>query len=137
MCYGTCPTLIENNSAIFALMLQGFHRSFWIWGSRKPARRQNTQYYRAMFGKEPDMPTTFGYAGIEYFRIAAEKVGRDLTREKFIDALETFRNVSEGIFGQAPVTYTPTSHQGAFEVFMSQVKGGKFVKISGFLDFRK
>jgi ABC-type branched-subunit amino acid transport system substrate-binding protein len=91
----------------------------------------------AMFGKEPDMPTTFGYAVIEYFRIAVEKVGRDLTREKFIDALETFRNVSDGIFGGAPLTYTSTSHQGAYQVFMSQVKGGKFVKISDYLDFRK
>ena len=91
----------------------------------------------AMFEKEPDMPTAAGYGGLEFFRIAADMVGPDLTREKFIDALETFRNVSDGIFGGAPVTYTSASHQGAYEVFMAEVKGGKFVKISDFIDFRK
>ena len=90
-----------------------------------------------MFGKEPDFPTIAGYAGIEYFRIAAEMVGRDLTREKFIDALESFKNVPDEIFGGAPITFTSTSHQGAYQVFMGQVKGGKFIKISDFIDFRK
>jgi ABC-type branched-subunit amino acid transport system substrate-binding protein len=93
--------------------------------------------YVAMFAKDPDMPVAAGYMGIEYFRIAAEKVGRELTREKFIDALETFRDVPDEIFGGPGLTYTSTSHKGADRVFMSQVKGGKFIKISDFIDYRK
>lgn len=90
-----------------------------------------------MFGKNPDFPTTAGFSGLEFFRIAAERAGRDLTREKLIDALETFRNVPEEMFGGAPITFTSKSHQGAYEVFMSRVKGMQYNKISGFIDFRK
>lgn len=105
--------------------------------SPQPSVREWWKRHVQMFGKDPDMPTSAGYAGIEFFRIAAEKVGRDLTREKFIDALESFRNVPDETFGGAPITFTSTSHQGAYQVFMSQVKGGKFIKISDFIDYRK
>jgi ABC-type branched-subunit amino acid transport system substrate-binding protein len=89
------------------------------------------------YGKSPDQPTTAGYAGVHYFAIAAQKVGRDLTREKLIDALETFRDVPDDIFGGPPMTFTKDNHQGAFNVYMFQVKGDKWAKISDILDFRK
>lgn len=91
----------------------------------------------ARFGKPGDLPTTAGYAGVHYFAMAAQKVGRDLTREKFIDALETFREVPDDVFGGAPVTFTNTSHQGGYNVFMFQVQRGKWKRISDLLDYRK
>jgi len=91
----------------------------------------------AWFGKPGDLPTSAGYAGVHYFAIAAQKVGRDLTREKFIDALETFREVPDDVFGGAPVTFTNTSHQGGYNVFMFQVQRGKWKRISNLLDYRK
>ncbi|MEN8245739.1 MAG: ABC transporter substrate-binding protein [Thermodesulfobacteriota bacterium] len=81
------------------------------------------------FGKDPDLPTTAGYAGLHYFAIAAEMVGRDLTREKLIDAMETFRNMPDEIFDGPPYTFTPTNHQGAFYGNMTIVKNNKFVVI--------
>jgi ABC-type branched-subunit amino acid transport system substrate-binding protein len=89
------------------------------------------------YGKEPDMPTTAGYAGLHFFSVAAERAGKDLTREKFIDAMEQFRDEPDPTFGGAPITFTSTSHQGGNSVFMSQVQGGRFVKISDFIDYRK
>jgi branched-chain amino acid transport system substrate-binding protein len=89
------------------------------------------------YGKAPDMPTTAGYSGLHYFAVAAERVGKDLTREKFIDALEQFRDEPDPTFGAAPITFTSTNHQGGYSVFMSQVQGGKFIKISDFIDYRK
>ncbi len=89
------------------------------------------------YGKPPDQPTMAGYAGVHYFAIAAQKVGRDLTREKLIDALETFRDVPDDIFGGPPMTFTKDNHQGAFNVYMFQVKGERWTKISDILDFRK
>lgn len=79
------------------------------------------------FGKEPDLPTTAGYAGVHYFAIAAQKAGKDLTREKFIDAMEKFKDEPDNIFGGPPYTFTPTNHQGAFYATMSVVKDGRFV----------
>ena len=102
-----------------------------------PTVRDWWKRFVTWFGKEPDMPVCAGYSGIMYFELAAKRAGKDLTREKFIDALETFRNEPDPIFGGPGLTFNSTSHQGANEVFMAQVKGGRFVKISDFIDFRK
>jgi hypothetical protein len=82
------------------------------------------------FGKDPDLPTTAGYAGVHYFAVAAERVGKDLTREKFIDEMEKFRNEPDEIFGGPPYTFTPTNHQGAFYANMNIVKDNRFVVIA-------
>ena len=82
------------------------------------------------FGKDPDLPTTAGYAGVHYFAIAAEKVGPDLTREKLIDVMETFKDEPDTIFGGPPYTFTPTNHQGAFYGYMNIVKDNRFVVIA-------
>jgi len=82
------------------------------------------------FGKDPDLPTTAGYAGVHYFAIAAQKVGRDLTREKLIDAMEKFKDEPDTIFGGPPYTFTSTNHQGAFYASMNIVKENRFVVIA-------
>ncbi|MCP4667196.1 MAG: ABC transporter substrate-binding protein [Deltaproteobacteria bacterium] len=89
------------------------------------------------FGKDPDLPTTAGYAGVHYFAIAAERVGKDLTREKLVDELEKFREEPDEIFDGPPYTFTKTNHQGAFYANMNIVKGGKFVVIAPNLYFKK
>jgi len=91
----------------------------------------------AWFAKPPDLPTTAGYWGVHHFALAAQKTGKDLTRERLIDTMETMGTVNDDIFGGVPVTFTKESHQGAYNVFMFQVQGGKWKKISGVLDFRK
>ncbi len=70
------------------------------------------------------------------FAIAAERAGRDLTREALIDALETFRDVPDP-FGGPSLTFTKTRRLGADRVFMSQIRGGKYIQISDFIDYRK
>jgi len=82
------------------------------------------------FGKEPDLATTGGYAGLDFFQQAAEKVGRDLTREKLITTMETMGSVPDRNFGGPDTTFTPTNHQGAFDAVLFQVKDGKFVKVA-------
>jgi ABC-type branched-subunit amino acid transport system substrate-binding protein len=89
------------------------------------------------FGKEPDMPTIAGYAGLMYFEIAAKMVGKDLTREKFIDAMNSFRDVPDPLFGGPPLTFTDTNHQGPDRVFVAEIKNARYVKITDFIDFRK
>jgi ABC-type branched-subunit amino acid transport system substrate-binding protein len=89
------------------------------------------------FGKNPDLPTWGGYWGLHHFSLAAEKAGRDLTRESLIDVLETMGTVEDKIFGGVPVTFTKDNHQGGFNVLMFQVQNGKWKKIAGVIDFRK
>ena len=102
-----------------------------------PTVREWYKRHVAWYGKPPDLPTTAGYWGVHHFSMAAQKVGRDLTREKFIDALETMGEVRDDIFGGAPITFTNKSHQGASNVFMFQVKEGKWRRISDIVEYRK
>ncbi|MBU2548614.1 MAG: ABC transporter substrate-binding protein [Proteobacteria bacterium] len=106
--------------------------------SPRPAVRKWWKDHVAMFGKEPDMPTTAGYGAILAFEEAAKRAGKDLTREKFVDALETFQDYHDDIFGGAPITFSPKSHKGASGVVMQYVQGGRYMTISeGYIDYSK
>jgi ABC-type branched-subunit amino acid transport system substrate-binding protein len=82
------------------------------------------------FGKDPDLPTSAGYAGVHYFAIAAQRVGKNLTREKLIDEMEKFKDEPDTIFGGPGYTFTPTNHQGAFYGNMDIVKDNRFVQVA-------
>jgi len=92
--------------------------------------KRHTEWY----GKPPDMPTAVGYIAMWAFAKAVEKVGKDLTREKLIDALETFKDVHDQ-FGSAAITFTSKSHLGQHKFFMNQIKNGRYIKISDFYSF--
>jgi branched-chain amino acid transport system substrate-binding protein len=85
--------------------------------------------HKEWFGKDPDIPTSAGYTGIDFFAKVAQKVGKDLTREKWIDAAEHY-GIYKDNFEGVPIQFTTTNHQGAFQAIMSQVKDNKFVKIA-------
>ncbi|MBU2548616.1 MAG: ABC transporter substrate-binding protein [Proteobacteria bacterium] len=101
-----------------------------------PTVREWWKRHVAMFGKEPDMPTTAGWAGLNFFIEAAKKAGPDLTREKFVDAMETFRAFPDDVFGGAPITFTPTDHQGPHGVIMQYVEKDRYVAIADRMDYK-
>jgi len=70
----------------------------------------------------------FYYGGIAFAEPLVEglrRVGRDLTPETFIKAMETLKDW-RGIGG--PITFTPTDHQGAKYVFFGQVQPDGSIK---------
>jgi len=89
------------------------------------------------YGKVPDLPNLYGYSNLRYFEVAAKRAGKDLTREKLVDALESFNEEKDELFGGSPITFTNKNHQGAFNVFMFQTKNGKFAKMSELIEYRK
>ncbi|MBW1924166.1 MAG: ABC transporter substrate-binding protein [Deltaproteobacteria bacterium] len=95
-----------------------------------PSVRKWWKRHVEWFGKDPDMPTTAGYAGLDFFIVAAKKVGKDLTREKLIDTMETMGTYYDRVFGGVPVTFTKKSHQGAYDAILSIVYKNKFVKVA-------
>jgi ABC-type branched-subunit amino acid transport system substrate-binding protein len=100
-----------------------------------PFVRKWYERHKKWYGKGPDMPTAVGYIAMWFFELGAKKAGKDLTREKLIDALETIKDVQDP-FKSSPITFTPKSHLGQHKFFMTQVKNGKFVKISDFFTFK-
>lgn len=67
-----------------------------------------------------------GFIAAKVFTEGLRRAGRDLTREKFIAALETMGNVDLGGF---VVNFTPTNHNGSQFVELTIIgRGGKFVR---------
>jgi len=104
--------------------------------SPRAAVREWYQRHKEWFGKNPDLPTAAGYMALHFFAQAAEKAGRDLTREKLIDALENFNKVQDPIFGGPNTTFTSTSHKGVDEAMMFQVQNDRWITIAGPIGYK-
>lgn len=101
-----------------------------------PTVREWFKRHVEWFGKNPDQPTTAGYTALTFFELAAKKVGKDLTREKFIDAMETFDKEPDRFFGGGTWTFNKDSHQGAYDAMINQVKNNRWVAITEPLTYR-
>jgi branched-chain amino acid transport system substrate-binding protein len=85
--------------------------------------------YRANLKKElypngfpPGRPSeydTSAYAASKVAEAALRKVGKNLTREAFVDALETTKNFETGM--TFPVTFTKSDHEGTSEIEIVRV----------------
>ena len=80
--------------------------------------------YHPDFAKKPGYPLPLGLQGCSAAQVLVEglkRAGRDLTREKFMDAVESIRGVpSEAFMGD--IEFRPDDHQG--------IKGCSFQKFS-------
>ncbi|MBI4767737.1 MAG: ABC transporter substrate-binding protein [Deltaproteobacteria bacterium] len=86
--------------------------------------------HKEWFGKDPDIPTIAGYTGVDFFAKVATKVGKNLTRERWIDAAENYGVYKDEHFGGTDIRFTPTNHQGSFNAILTQVQNNKFVRIA-------
>ncbi|MCP4626083.1 MAG: ABC transporter substrate-binding protein [bacterium] len=76
-------------------------------------------------------PSVYGATGFFELMVAIEglkRTGKNLTRESYIDALETIKDYDMG--GAPVVTFGPKKRAGADSVLIYQVKNGKFVKLA-------
>jgi ABC-type branched-subunit amino acid transport system substrate-binding protein len=71
-----------------------------------------------------------GFVSLEGFLAAKtlveilKRAGRDLTREKVIEAAESLKNYDPGV--GVPITFSPEDHQGFEKVWITVIKNGKF-----------
>lgn len=70
------------------------------------------------------------YAVAEIVVEALKRAGPDLTREKFIAALESLKNFTTGL--TPPFSYSETEHQGIKQIAIVQVQKGKWVPVKEF-----
>ncbi|MFH1624822.1 MAG: ABC transporter substrate-binding protein [Pseudomonadota bacterium] len=80
----------------------------------------------------------FFYAGFLFAEPMIEglrRAGRDLTRESFVEAMETIKNWNGGIGHD--ITFGPNQRQGQQAVFLGKCVGGKAVKISDWLEVKE
>jgi len=85
-------------------------------------------YARLLARFFPDeRPNTVGLEGFVNAKVLVEglrRAGRDLTRERFLDALESISDFSLGI--ASPVSFSKDRHQGLERVYFTRFERGRF-----------
>ena len=84
--------------------------------------------YVERYDRAPDVSAMEGYRGADLIITAMEKVGRDLTRDKLIDALESINDYTD-IWGNR-VVFGPDDHHGAESTTLTVVRDGRWRVLS-------
>ncbi len=74
-------------------------------------------------GQGPAQYNFIGYGVTRLLATALQQVGRELTREKLIDTLESWKGFESGFVGK--ISYSPTDHEGQEGMVLVQIKGGE------------
>jgi ABC-type branched-subunit amino acid transport system substrate-binding protein len=86
------------------------------------------------FPKEkPNFVSLRGYIDAMVIAEGLKKAGKDVTREKFVEALEKINHKDIGLGKGMDLTYTPADHLGFHNVFFCWIKNGQ---VESFNDWR-
>jgi hypothetical protein len=83
-------------------------------------------------------PTFVGFEGFVNAKILVEvlrRAGRELTREGFIDAVETLERYFVGI--GAKVSFGSNDHQGLGQVYFTKIEDGKVTMFTDWKNFKR
>ncbi len=100
------------------------------WDPTPAVTREFSKLIKVYLPKEqPSFNNLEGFIAAKAFVEGLKRAGTDLTREKFIAALETFRQLDLGDFA---VTFSPQSHNGSKQVQLTIIigKGGGFLYLN-------
>ena len=75
-----------------------------------------------------------GYIDALVWAEGLKRTGKDVTREKFVDALESIHHRNVGLGSGMELNYSPTDHLGFHKIFFGQVKNGQ---VNSFADWNK
>lgn len=81
--------------------------------------------FKKMFGVDANSQAIIGYNAIETFGFYAGAVGKDLSGQSFLAALESGREFLH-IFGSPPVKFSPTNHLASTVTQVQQVQNGRW-----------
>jgi ABC-type branched-subunit amino acid transport system substrate-binding protein len=84
-----------------------------------------------------DQPNFVGFEGFINARVLVEgltRAGPDLTREGFIDAIESIRDMSLGL--DINIAFSASDHQGLDRVYFTRLENGQFSLIKDWADIR-
>ncbi len=85
-----------------------------------------------------DKPNFVGLEGFINAKVLVEglvRAGRNLTREGFIDAIESIHDYP--LFPDTRLSFSPTDHQGLDRVYFTRLRAGQFVLINDWQQIRK
>ncbi|HJZ44199.1 MAG TPA: ABC transporter substrate-binding protein [Hyphomicrobiaceae bacterium] len=85
--------------------------------------------YKTRTGKDANSPAQYSYVGADIVVKALEAAGKDLTRAKFLAALEATKGYKP-MFPGPTLSYGPDKHQGSTATFLAKVEGGRWKVIA-------
>ncbi len=94
----------------------------------QPAVQAFTRKYRDRFGIEVNYLGEAGYTAVTFTAEALDKVGRDLTVDSFIGALESMKDWHD-IFGGPALSMSPTNHHASSQSFLSVVRNRRWTPV--------
>jgi branched-chain amino acid transport system substrate-binding protein len=84
-----------------------------------------TAKYKDRTKQEPNSAAQYGYVGADIVVKTLEAAGKDLTRAKFLAALESIKDYKPMFPGPA-LGFGPKQHQGSTSSFLAKVEGGRW-----------
>ena len=91
--------------------------------------------YRERFGADPGFQAVSSYIGADLFVKALEDAGRDLTVASLVAALEKVNGYRDPLASGTNVTFSPTARLGTSRVFIAQIQGGRWKRVSNDLAY--
>jgi branched-chain amino acid transport system substrate-binding protein len=96
--------------------------------SELPAIKKYKELLKKYYPDEkPNFTSLRGYSNAMLWVEGLKRAGKDLTREKFVDALENMHNWDQGLGKAMEVSFSPTSHVGRSNLFYCAVQNGEVV----------
>ena len=100
------------------------------YDNESPAVKAWMDRYQKRFGVKADMAAAMGYDASQLFKLALERAGRDLTVDALVRGTESIKNWQD-LFGSPPQTFGPEQHIGTRTNVITQIQGGKFIRLTG------
>ena len=89
--------------------------------------------YKTRFNENPDVYSVYGYIIGDMVATAINKTGPNLTTDAFIRTMDS-TTFTDDLFGADKSTFTPTKHLGTNKARFSQIKDGRWVVISEYME---
>jgi branched-chain amino acid transport system substrate-binding protein len=111
--------------------------SYYPMDSDKPGIKKFLEAMKKYYPKStPSMMGLMGWSAADLFVHCAQKIGRDLTREKLIDTLESLKDYDQGI--TVPLTFTkigqsPDPRRGQRGSMLGEIVKGNWTALSGWI----
>ena len=90
--------------------------------------------YKKVYGTDANTQAIIGYNAIMTFAFYAKEAGKDLTGQKFLDAMESGKPFDD-IFGNPTTKFSKTNHLASTVTQVQKVEKGRWVVVKGGLMF--
>lgn len=94
----------------------------------RPEVKAFADNFKKKFGHAPNFAAQIGYTAAQMTMVGLTNAGKNLTVDSFVNGLEGIKGYKD-IFGSPAMSFSKEKHQGSNELFLAQVKKGKWVAV--------